>query len=380
MRVRDALRLAGQRLAQEAREAIYLGVGLDTTRPLAVKGIVNERCNYRCAYCDFWRLAHYRDEMQLEDWQRALVGLQDWIGNFSIQYSGGEPLIYKAFLPLVEFCHRRDIGWGVITNGSALTTAVVERLIAAEPLNIDISVDGTDAATHDEVRGVANSLAKIADGIGRLRAARDAHKTRTVIRIKPTVHRKNLRGLPALVAWTKAIGADSIDFSPVRPWTPEVESDLAIRHPEDVAAMTSVVAQLLRLRAQGEPIETEPSRLRRWGAHFRGEGVQPDVSPCRVGLRDFHILPDGEVRMCWHYPAIGSVKEHTPKQLWHGRVATEQRSAMMRCAKFGSVDCASSCLSHRTLGQDVRRGWMLLRARRPRPRRERPGDGPRAQA
>ncbi|MEZ5962826.1 MAG: radical SAM protein [Planctomycetota bacterium] len=363
MRLRDAARLARQRFAQEAREKLYLSLGVDTTRPLAVQGIVNERCNYKCAYCEFWRLAHYKDEMGLEDWQRALAGLQDWIGNFTIQYAGGEPLIYKPFLPLVEFCHARGIGWGVITNGSVLTESVVERLVGAAPINIDISVDGVDAATHDDVRGVKDSLAKIAAGIGRLRAARDRAGSKTSIRIKPTVHRRNLHGLPALVRWTQDVGGDTIDFSPVRPWTPEVDGDLWIRSPEDVATMQRVVDELVALRAAGAPIETEPSRLQSWAAHFRGEAVRPEVSPCRVGLRDFHILPDGEVRMCWHYQTIGSVREHTPKELWHGEVAKRQRAAMMRCAMFGSVECASSCLAHRTLRQDFRRGWMLVRSR-----------------
>lgn len=364
MRVADLARLGTRRLLHAAAEQVYLKLGIDRTRPVAIRGMVNERCNYKCSYCDFWRLPAYRSEMTLADWQAALTGLRSWLGPYTIQFSGGEPFLWKPFLDLVAWGDARQIRWGVITNGSALTPGVVDRLIAASPLNVDVSVDGPDAATHDTVRGVPGSLERIAAGLTRLRVARDAAGARFPIRVKPTVHRANLRRLDALVTWARDIGATSIDFSPVRPWTQEVERDLWVTTREDFAALAAMVDRLVELRAAGAPIETEPARLRAWPAHFRREAVQPTLVPCRVGLRDFHVLPDGEVRMCWHYPAIGNIRTTSARDLWYGEAARRQRATMMRCAKFGSVDCASSCLAHRSLGDDVRRGWMLWRSRR----------------
>ncbi len=364
MRIVDLARIGARRLRYEAAEQLYLKLGVDRTRPVAIRGMVNERCNYKCSYCAFWRLPAYRNEMTLADWQRGLAGLRAWLGPFTIQFSGGEPFLWKPFLELVAWCHEQGIRWGVITNGSALTPGVVQRLVAARPLNVDVSVDGPDADSHDTVRGVAGSLARIGAGLTRLRTARDAACARFAIRIKPTVHRHNLRHLDALVAWTQEVGATSIDFSPVRPWTTEVDRDLWIESEADSAALAAMVETLIALRLGGAPIETETARLRAMPAHFRREVVTPRLAPCRVGLRDFHILPDGEVRMCWHYPAIGDIRMSSARDLWYGDVATRQRSAMMSCAKFGSVECAASCLAHRSFGEDLRRGMLLLRRAR----------------
>jgi MoaA/NifB/PqqE/SkfB family radical SAM enzyme len=361
MRIADLVRLGARRLSNAGTEHLFLKLGIDRTRPVAIRGMVNERCNYRCSYCDFWRLHAYRNEMSLPDWQHALGGLRDWLGAFTIQFSGGEPFVWRPFLELVAWCRAQRIGWGVITNGSALTPTVIDRLVAAAPLNVDVSVDGSDAAVHDTVRGVAGSLARIGAGLARLRVARDDARARFAIRIKPTVHRANVHRLDALVSWAQEVGATSIDFSPVRPWTIEVERDLWITTPEEFSALATTIERLIAQRDAGAPIETEADRMRTWPAHFRREAIRPSLAPCRVGLRDFHILPDGDVRMCWHYPPIGSIKTTRARDLWYGERARRQRATMMRCPKFGSIDCASSCLAHRSLGDDVRRGWLLLR-------------------
>ena len=41
-----------------------------------------------------------------------------------------DELLKKGFVELLEFCGANRIRWGVITNGSALTRAVVERVVA----------------------------------------------------------------------------------------------------------------------------------------------------------------------------------------------------------------------------------------------------------
>src|SRR5262252_8575299 len=145
-------------------ESLYLKAGVDLTKPRAIKGFVNERCNYKCLYCDCWRKSVY-PEMSIAEWCHALESLRDFIGYYVIQFAGGEPFVKKGFLDLLRFCDQRSIGWGVITNGSMFSPATVKAVIEAHPLNIDISVDAANAEIHDQVRGIPGSLAKITEGI-----------------------------------------------------------------------------------------------------------------------------------------------------------------------------------------------------------------------
>ncbi|MBT9596175.1 MAG: radical SAM protein [Vitreoscilla sp.] len=360
MKLGKVVALGSRRLGQELREAFYLRTGLDGTRPLAIRAHPTERCNYRCGSCKCWRLDDYPPEMPLGEWCRALADLRGFVGPYCVQFAGGEPFVYKPFLALVEWCAAHRIDWGMITNGSALSPANVARLVAATPLNIDVSVDGASSAVHDASRGVPGSLVCIAKGLRTLRRARDAAGGSFPIRVKPTVHRRNLHEMPQLVEWAVSAGATSIDFSPVRPWTPEVGQDLWLR-PQDERALEQAIESLVAAKRAGAPIETEESRLLAWPSHFRGEWVQPDVAPCRVGLRDFHILANGDVRMCWEYPPIGNIRRSSAREVWTGPVASAQRATMMQCANFGSPKCASSCLAHRTMGQDWKRVALLTR-------------------
>jgi radical SAM protein with 4Fe4S-binding SPASM domain len=360
MKVSNIIALGRRRAVHELREAIYLKTRVDLTTPVAILAHPTERCNYRCTSCDCWRRDEYPAEMTLEEWCAALADLRNFIGPYNVQFAGGEPFVFKPFLSLVEWCTAHQIDWGVTTNGSALTDAVVRRVVSAKPLNVDVSVDGVTSATHDISRGITGSLDRIAKGVAALRAARDQAGSSFPIRIKPTVHRRNFHEMPMLVDWAMKAGATTVDFSPVRPWTPEVESDLWMR-PEDERELERVVQSLTAAKKAGAPIETEASRISSWPAHFRNERVRPDLAPCRVGLRDFHIQPNGDVRTCWEYPPIGNLRKSRAREIWRGDVATEQRAVMMQCPNFGSAKCASSCLAHRTLGQDWKRVMLWMR-------------------
>jgi radical SAM protein with 4Fe4S-binding SPASM domain len=363
MNIVQTLRHGSQRLKHEALEALFIHAGVDRTKPMVIRAKPTERCNYRCGSCLCWRMDPYPEEMTLEGWQQTLGGLQAFVGHFTVQFAGGEPYVYKPFMALAEWCNANDIAWGVMTNGSAFVNSIAERTVMARPANVNISVDGATAAVHDASRGTNGSLRNIEKGIALLRKHRDAAQQSFPIRIKPTVHRHNFHEMPQMVTWAVSVGATSIDFAPVREWSDEVKTDLWLR-PQDEAKLKDVIEQVIAAKAAGAPVETEESRLREWPAHFRHEVLLPTVAPCRVGMRDFHIESNGDVRTCWFYPKLGNLQRTPARDLWHGTIAQAQRREMLTCKSFGSPQCATSCMSHRSLGEDL--GRLKTMARSPR--------------
>lgn len=343
-------------------DLLYLKTGVDVTRPISIRGQVNERCNYACRYCDFWRLPHYQDEIGIDDWQRALASLHDFLGRYTIQFSGGEPFVKQGFVDLLEFCHRRGIRFGVITNGSAFTASVVDRIVRARPLNLDVSVDAARSDIHDTVRGKPGSLQAIEAGLRRLRDAKRRTGAEFPVRIKATVHAHNFRILPDLVRWVVDHGATCVDFKPLHEQNDEARNELWIREAQDREELARVADALIALKESGAPIETPRYALRSLPKHFaaRGNELAPGLAPCRVGLRDYHIVPNGDVQVCWFYPPIGNVLEASARDIWLGPVAREIRSRTVKCGRFGSPDCASSCLAHKPLREEVKRALLLL--------------------
>ena len=154
-------------------------------------GLVNERCNVKCRYCEYWRLPEYKDEMSIEEWQKALLSIKEFVGTFSMSFSGGEPFIKPGFTDLMAFCHQTGFR-GVTTNGSALNQKNAVKLREAHPWNLNVSVDAPNAELHDYLRGWPGLFEKLSDGIKYVREERDKQDSISRSSSSPTIGKKNL--------------------------------------------------------------------------------------------------------------------------------------------------------------------------------------------
>jgi len=338
-------------------EELYLRTGQDLTRPVTIQGIVNEVCNYKCRYCEFWRLPNYRVEMSIEQWQHAILDLKEFLGKFHIEFSGGEPYLKKDFVDLLEFCHEQGVTWGVTTNGSAfLSDRIVQRTVRARPFNINVSIDASRPDVHDYSRGIDGSLSRITEGLAKVVEARKEVGLSFPIIIKPVVHRLNFRYLPELVNWIQTIGGTAINFQPVDRWTPETYNELWIESPEDLADLAAVRDRLLAMKRAGAPILNSELILNAWELHFRGQKAPEAYRPCRVGMRNYFIRPDGDVEVCWHYAPIGNVRNTPARDIWYGEEARKRREETAACDSL----CLFTCLSQKTLADKAKMGLTLI--------------------
>ena len=253
MNLLELTRLGTHHVRNAVAEEVYLRTGHDATIPVSIYGEVIERCNYKCRYCDYWRRPNYRDEMSIEEWQKALLDLKDFIGHYHIEFSGGEPYIKKGFVDLITFCGEQGLKWGVTTNGGAFgNEKVVDWTVKAKPFNINISIDSRDADVHNYSRGIEGSLDDILAGIRSLTRAKAKHGADFPIIIKAVVHKLNFRLLPDMVNWVRDIGATAINFQPVEQVTDEAKDEFWIG-PDDLDELIKVKDRLLEMKRAGRP-------------------------------------------------------------------------------------------------------------------------------
>ena len=357
MKVTTLARLGLKHARSHFLEEVYLRAGVDKTLPVAIYGHVNERCNVKCRYCMWWRLPEYRDEMTIDQWKQALLSVKDFIGTYSINFSGGEPFIKKGFVDLMVWCTENGIHNGVCTNGTVFTPKVVARIIEARPFNVNVSVDAPSSDVHDYLRGVSGLLDTLSRGIARLREARDHAGLDFPIIIKPTMTSANFRAMPEMAAWARNVGATTVNFQPVDRWTPETYDELWIEE-QDHEELQVVVDELIAQKRAGAPILNSEQILGLTVKHFRGEKAPPETMPCRVGMRDFIIQSDGQVSLCFFYPAVGNIKEQGAREIWYGAQAREIRRQTVACDKL----CLYTCLSQKTLTDKFKMGMNLLRS------------------
>jgi radical SAM protein with 4Fe4S-binding SPASM domain len=338
------------------REESYLHLGVDGTRPVRVQALINERCNYRCLSCTYWRLPHYKEELTIEQWQDALRSLKDFIGRYAILFLGGEPFLKPDFVRLLEFGQDEGLDCGVVTNGSLIRGETIGRLIAAQPVVLDFSVDGPTPETHDRSRGVPGSLAAIERAIGALREESERQGRRLAIRIKTVLHALNYRAMLDMAAWTVRVGASCVDINPVARWSPETYSDLWIE-PDQMVELSTVVAELIQQRRVGLPIATSETQLRTIPDHFLGRKTPPHFEQCRAGLRNYFIGPTGDVKVCGEFAPIGNVREQEARAIWHGDEARIRREQTAECTK----GCPSGCYTKRPIAQMIERARLVIR-------------------
>lgn len=124
--------------------------GLDA--PICLTWELTYACNLQCVHC--LSSSGQRDERELstDEAKKILDDLRD-LQVFYINIGGGEPMVRRDFFELLEYSVGNGIGVKFSTNGAFIDEEKAQRLAAMDYLDIQISLDGVDAATNDAVRG-----------------------------------------------------------------------------------------------------------------------------------------------------------------------------------------------------------------------------------
>ena len=167
---------------------------------------VTDRCDFRCAYCmpldmAFLPKAEVLTLEELDAVASAFVAR----GVSRIRLTGGEPLVRKGFLELVQGL-KRHIGNGLdeltlTTNGSQLAR-FAEGLFEAGVRRVNVSLDTRDPARFRQITRTGD-LAPVLEGIAAAKAAGLSVKLNMV-----ALKGLNEDEIPDMVAWAGAEGFD----------------------------------------------------------------------------------------------------------------------------------------------------------------------------
>ena len=178
--------------------ATQLKAGLDA--PICLTWEITYACNLQCVHCLSSSGTRDPRELSTDQAKAVLDELRD-LQVFYINIGGGEPMIRKDFFEILEHAEANDIGVKFSTNGTYITAENARRLAAMNYLDIQISLDGVDAATNDAVRGKGS----YATAIAAMNYLRDANFGQ--FKISVVVTRHNVDQLDAFKALADSYGA-----------------------------------------------------------------------------------------------------------------------------------------------------------------------------
>ena len=124
--------------------------GLDA--PICLTWEITYGCNLACVHC--LSSSGRRDPRELSTAEaRSVIDELHALQVFYVNIGGGEPTIRPDFYELVDYSVARGVGVKFSTNGSTITPERARRLSGTDYVDVQISIDGADAATNDAVRG-----------------------------------------------------------------------------------------------------------------------------------------------------------------------------------------------------------------------------------
>jgi radical SAM protein len=168
--------------------------------PMLVIWEVTQACDLACVHCRASAQSERSEaELSTEQGYRLLDEIRSF-GEPLMVFTGGDPLKRPDLYELIRYSVKIGLRTNVTPSATPLLTAeAIERFQAAGIARMAISLDGPDAATHDEFRGIPGTFDR---AMFALRHARDIGLD---TQLQTTVTRRNMARLAEVAEIAKEV-------------------------------------------------------------------------------------------------------------------------------------------------------------------------------
>jgi len=298
--------------------------------PVLSELAVTYRCNLKCRFCyagcnTCSNPVGNNTELSTEDFKIIIekISLQAKVP--SISFTGGEPLLRADLYELIRHAKTFDMRVNLITNGTLIKQDEAEKLLAAGLDSVQISIEGTDALTHDYLTGTTGSFQKTLDGIAFMK------KTGMHVHTNTTLNRQNITQAAAFPGFIRhELGLLKFSMNMMLPSGSAVSDDNLKLHYEEMGQYLDVILDESK-KNKVEFMWYSPLPLCMFNTITHGLGNK-GCSACD-GL--LSVAPDGHILPCASYDEpLGSLIEKDFDMLWHSK-----RPVFFRKKQFAHSYC-----------------------------------------
>jgi heme b synthase len=260
-------------------------------RPHVVAWESTRACNLACVHC---RASAQTEPAPDELTTAEIEGVIDDIAAFAAPIfiiSGGEPLMRADILHVARYGRERGLRVVMSPNGTLITDRVAQEMSAAGIARISVSIDGSCAARHDEVRGVPGAFDAAMQGLAACRANGIGFQLNT------TVLRQTMDDLPAVHQLAVRLRSEAWHVFMLVP-TGRARADDEIT-PEQYEEVLTWVYETARTSPVPIRVTCGPQFMRIVASRRKEDGPLPGlVRPDHGGSQDAHGHLDAASRGC----------------------------------------------------------------------------------
>ena len=272
---------------------------------------ITQRCNHNCLFCyNVWKCKKYPEgEISSEEWKGLIRKLKAETKVKLISLSGGEPLLRKDLVELINFMRSEKISSNLITNGSLITEKIAMDVV-------DVGVSVFEIALHTSKENVYNRMTrtknfkKMLEGIANVKQF-DGKLVTVIVATK-----YNIKDVSETVEMAIALGSDAVMFNRFNP------GGMGIKY------MKQLLPSVKELR---DAFQTLNRMSEEYGIAITSS---VPVQPCLIDMKEYDRLnfgycPSGNdksyftidslgnVRVCNHSPTIlGDFKKQSFKEIF----------------------------------------------------------------
>ena len=299
---------------------------------------LTSRCNERCIHCYIPnKKKNAGFDMSFDKFKYILDQYVE-MGGLHVTLSGGEALMNKDILKMMQYCRENDMQISLLTNLISLKDEQIPILKEINLSLIQTSLYSMNAEIHDQITTVKGSYKKTKEAIEKL------HDADIPVQISCPVMKANKDGYDEVMKYAQSLRMKAqtdyimmaqadLDTSNLANRISVEETDKIIREimENDVDYQTETLAQ--------EPLSSI------------SEEEFAEMPLCGAGLNDLCVTVNGDIYPCagWQGFVVGNVFRESLKEIWEHSPKLEQirkikQKDFPQCLKCEAKDFCNMCL------------------------------------
>jgi len=309
---------------------------------------ITSACNLACKHCRAEANPNPApDELTTKEGKALLDSIAE-VGKPIIIFTGGEPLLRQDLFELVSHAKKLGLKPVLSPNGTLLNPDVVKEIKRQGIERVSLSIDGPDAKSHNEFRGVEGAFELTLNGIELLK------KENIPFQINTTVTKSNLSNFKDIFDLVKELGAVAWHIFLLVPTgrAKEIRDEIISAHEYEKvlnwfydfrkqahihlkATCAPHYYRILRQRAREEGLKV----------NFENFGLDANTRGCLGGIGFCFVSHKGIVQPCGYLRLnCGNVRMDSFKNIWeNSKIFLDLRDQKKYKGKCGICEYFKVC-------------------------------------
>lgn len=302
---------------------------------------LTSRCNERCIHCYIPNAKKNAGFDMPLDKIKSIIDEFASMGGISVTLSGGEVMMHKKLIDVLEYCRLKDLKISILSNLIVMTDALLAAIKKANVSVVQVSLYSMNPEIHDFITTVSGSWMRTKDAIEKL-VAKDVP-----VQISCPLMKANKEGYDKVLDY-----AHSLKIKAQTDYIMMARSDLDT---ENLANRLSIeeTAKVIReivindLDFQEQTLTLVPPT------------VQMEVNKekfleqplCSVGYDNCCIAANGDVYPCagWQDYVLGNINNQSLYDIWNNSERLKQlrkitQASFPKCTACEAINYCARCL------------------------------------